>query len=51
MPENRILESAALPHSPIAPDRNVVLLPYMLTGIIISFLFVGAFSLPFIFSR
>jgi len=40
VPENRILESAALPRSPIAPDRNVVLLSYLLTGIIISFLIV-----------
>ncbi|MBK9287233.1 MAG: hypothetical protein IPN38_05980 [Flavobacteriales bacterium] len=36
VPENRILESAALPRSPIAPDRNVVLLSYLLTGITLS---------------
>lgn len=40
VPENRILESAVISRTPIAPDRNVVRLSYLLTGIIISFLIV-----------
>jgi capsular exopolysaccharide synthesis family protein len=40
VPENRILESAVISRTPIAPDRNVVRLSYVLTGIIISFLIV-----------
>ena len=40
VPENRVLESATLPQTPIAPDRGLVLLSYLLTGVIISFLIV-----------
>ncbi|MBK8581357.1 MAG: polysaccharide biosynthesis tyrosine autokinase [Flavobacteriales bacterium] len=40
VPENRVLESAVLPTSPISPDRGVVLLSYFLTGLILGVLIV-----------
>lgn len=40
VPENRVLEPAVLPSSPISPDRNMVLITYLLTGFIISVLIV-----------
>ncbi len=40
VPENRVLESAVLPSSPISPDRSMVLITYLLTGLIASVLIV-----------
>lgn len=40
VPENRILEEAALPTTPLAPRRNMVILTYLLVGTILGFLIV-----------
>lgn len=40
VPENRILEEAALPTTPLAPRRNMVILTYLLVGSITGFLIV-----------
>ncbi len=40
VPDNRILEPAVLPLSPIAPNRNVVLFSYLVTGVIVSLVIV-----------
>ncbi|MBK7382688.1 MAG: hypothetical protein IPI81_05035 [Flavobacteriales bacterium] len=40
VPENRILQNAALPPAPVSPNRNMVLGSYLVTGLIICFLIV-----------
>ncbi|MBK9628066.1 MAG: hypothetical protein IPO56_10300 [Flavobacteriales bacterium] len=40
VPENRILENAVVPSSPIFPNRNLILSYYLSTGLILSFLIV-----------
>jgi tyrosine-protein kinase Etk/Wzc len=40
VPENQILEDAAQPQAPLYPQRNVVILSYLLAGLILSFLIV-----------
>jgi hypothetical protein len=40
VPENRILEEASLPTSPLAPNRNMVLFSYLMAGIIAGFIIV-----------
>ncbi|MEO8734080.1 MAG: GNVR domain-containing protein, partial [Flavobacteriales bacterium] len=40
VPENRVLETANLPTTPISPDRGMVILSYLLTGLIIGMLIV-----------
>ncbi len=40
VPENRVLEPAVLPTSPVSPDRSMVLITYILTGLVISVLLV-----------
>ncbi len=40
VPENRVLESAVLPTSPITPDRPMVLGTYILSGLIIGLLII-----------
>jgi capsular exopolysaccharide synthesis family protein len=40
VPENRVLETAGLPTTPISPDRGMVILSYLLTGLIIGMLIV-----------
>jgi len=38
--ENHVLESAVLPTRPVSPDRNMVMLSYILTGLILGVLIV-----------
>ncbi|HEY0976212.1 MAG TPA: polysaccharide biosynthesis tyrosine autokinase, partial [Flavobacteriales bacterium] len=40
VPENSVLESAVVPLSPLSPDRNLVIISYLATGMIIGFLIV-----------
>ena len=40
VPDNRILEEASVATSPITPKRNMVLLSYLMTGVVLSFLVV-----------
>jgi tyrosine-protein kinase Etk/Wzc len=40
VPENRILQNASLPGAPVSPNRNMVLVSYLVTGLIICFLIV-----------
>ena len=40
VPENRILQNASVPPSPISPNRNMILVSYLVTGAVICFLIV-----------
>ena len=40
VPENRVLESAVLPTMPVSPNRSVVMLTYILTGLILGVIIV-----------
>lgn len=40
VPDNHVLEEAGLPTFPITPNRNLVLLSYLITGIVVSLLIV-----------
>lgn len=40
VPENRILQEASLPPAPISPNRNMILVSYLVTGFIVCFLII-----------
>ncbi|MBK8948459.1 MAG: AAA family ATPase [Flavobacteriales bacterium] len=40
VPDNKVLERPVIPAMPMAPNRNLVLFSYLLTGLVISFLIV-----------
>ncbi|HMZ49580.1 MAG TPA: GNVR domain-containing protein, partial [Flavobacteriales bacterium] len=40
VPDNRVLEEAPLPTSPVSPNRNMVMVMYILTGLILGMLIV-----------
>ncbi|MEO8588241.1 MAG: polysaccharide biosynthesis tyrosine autokinase, partial [Flavobacteriales bacterium] len=40
VPENRILENATVATTPVSPNRNMVLVSYIVTGVILSFMIV-----------
>ena len=40
VPENRVLQSATVANLPISPNRNMVLISYLITGLIVCFLIV-----------